>query len=129
MPIAPRRATSSRALRSRCARNAPTARIDGHWGFGQVVRTKATQLAIAKAEKHMLAAVTVAYQSHVGRLADYPVLAAKAGMIGMLYCDSGRGPKIVVPFGGRDAQLGTNPVSIALPSNLEAPLFLGMATS
>jgi LDH2 family malate/lactate/ureidoglycolate dehydrogenase len=106
-----------------------TARINGHWGFGQVVQTKATRLAIEKAEKHMIAAVTVAYQSHVGRLGDYPLLAAKAGMIGMLFCDSGRGPRIVVPFGGRDVRLGTNPISIALPSNLEAPIFLDMATS
>jgi LDH2 family malate/lactate/ureidoglycolate dehydrogenase len=106
-----------------------TARIDGHWGFGQVVQTKATRLAIDKARSHMTAAVTVAYQSHVGRLGDYPLMAANAGMIGMLFCDSGRGPKVVVPFGGRDARLGTNPICIALPSNLEAPIFVDMATS
>ncbi len=69
-----------------------TARIDGHWGFGQVVQTKATRLAIEKAQRSMIAAVTVAYQSHVGRLGDYPVMAAKEGLIGMLFCDSGRGP-------------------------------------
>ncbi len=34
-----------------------------------------------------------------------------------------------MPFGGRDARLGTNPISIALPSNLEAPFFVDMATS
>lgn len=106
-----------------------TARINGHWGFGQVVQTRATRLAIEKAKQTMIAAVTVAYQSHVGRLGDYPLMAAAEGLIGMLFCDSGRGPKIVVPFGGRDARLGTNPVSIALPSTLEAPFFLDMATS
>ncbi len=106
-----------------------TARINGNWGFGQVVQTRATRLAIEKARKTMLGAVTVAYQSHVGRLGDYPLMAAAVGMIGMLVCDSGRGPKHVVPFGGRDARLGTNPISIALPSNLEAPIFVDMATS
>jgi uncharacterized oxidoreductase len=106
-----------------------TARINGNWGFGQVVQTRATRLAIEKAGANMVAAVTVACQSHVGRLGDYPLMAATAGMIGTLMCDSGRGPKVVVPFGGRDARLGTNPISIALPSNLEAPIFLDMATS
>ncbi|HSB69736.1 MAG TPA: Ldh family oxidoreductase [Candidatus Methylomirabilis sp.] len=106
-----------------------TARISGNWGFGQVVQTRATRLAIEKARNSMVAAVTVAYQSHVGRLADYPLMAAEAGMIGMLVCDSGRGPKYVAPFGGRDARLGTNPISMALPSNLEAPIFVDMATS
>jgi LDH2 family malate/lactate/ureidoglycolate dehydrogenase len=106
-----------------------TAKINGNWGFGQVVQTRATKMAIEKAKTNMIAAVTVAYQSHVGRLGDYPLMAAAEGMIGQLTCDSGRGPKQVVPFGGRDARLGTNPISIALPSNLEAPIFVDMATS
>ena len=33
------------------------------------------------------------------------------------------------PFGGREARLGTNPISIAVPSDLEAPFYLDMATS
>lgn len=106
-----------------------TARIDGHWGFGQVVSERAMDLAIAKAGALMIAAVTVFRQNHVGRVADYPLMAARAGLIGMMFCDSGRGPKQVVPFGGREPKLGTNPISIALPSDLEAPVFLDMATS
>jgi len=35
----------------------------------------------------------------------------------------------VAPFGGREARLGTNPISIAMPSDLEGPLYLDMATS
>jgi uncharacterized oxidoreductase len=35
----------------------------------------------------------------------------------------------VAPFGGREARLGTNPISIAVPSDLEAPFYLDMATS
>ena len=106
-----------------------TARIDGHWGFGQVVSEQAMDLAIAKARDHHVAAVTVYRQNHVGRLADYPLMAARAGLVGFMFCDSGRGPKQVVPFGGREPRLGTNPVCIALPSDLEAPVFLDMATS
>jgi uncharacterized oxidoreductase len=106
-----------------------TARIDGHWGFGQVVSERAMELAIAKARTLMIAAVTVFQQNHVGRVADYPLMAARASLIGMMFCDSGRGPKQVVPFGGREPKLGTNPISIALPSDLEAPVFLDMATS
>lgn len=106
-----------------------TAKINGNWGFGQVVQTRATQLAIEKAKKNMIAAVTVAYQSHVGMLGSYTQMAAAEGMIGQMYCDSGRGPKQVVPFGGRDPRLGTNPICIALPSNLDAPIFIDAATS
>ena len=106
-----------------------TAHLNGNWGFGYVVTTRAMEMAIEKAKTQNVAAITIHLQSHVGRLADYPLMAAKAGMIGMITCDSGRGPKSVVPFGGRVARLGTNPISVAFPSDLEAPIFLDMATS
>ncbi|MBI3970954.1 MAG: Ldh family oxidoreductase [Chloroflexi bacterium] len=106
-----------------------TARVDGNWGFGQVVSERAMELAIAKALLANVAAVTVVRQAHVGRVADYPLMAARAGLIGMMFCDSGRAAKQVVPFGGREARLGTNPLCIALPSDLEAPVFIDMATS
>jgi uncharacterized oxidoreductase len=57
------------------------------------------------------------------------MMASKAGMIGMITCDSGRSPKSVAPFGGREARLGTNPLSVSFPSDLEGPIFLDMATS
>jgi LDH2 family malate/lactate/ureidoglycolate dehydrogenase len=68
-------------------------------------------------------------QSHVGRLAAYPMMAMRHGMIGLATADSGRSPKHVAPFGGREARLGTNPISIAVPSDLDAPFYLDMATS
>ena len=106
-----------------------TARVDGHWGFGQVVSERAMALAIAKAQGARVAAITVVRQAHVGRVADYPLLAARAGLIGIMCCNSGRTAKQVVPFGGREPRLGTNPLCIALPSDLEAPIFIDMATS
>jgi LDH2 family malate/lactate/ureidoglycolate dehydrogenase len=106
-----------------------TAHINGHWGFGYVVTTRAMEMAIAKAREHHVAAMTIYQQGHVGRLADYPLMAARAGMIGLITCDSGQAPKIVAPFGGRAARLGTNPLSVAFPSDLDGPIFLDMATS
>src|SRR5499426_427548 len=103
--------------------------IDGHWGFGFYVNTKAMELTIAKAKTANVAACTVFRQSHVGRLAAYPLMAMREGMIAIATADSGRSPKHVAPFGGREARLGTNPISIAVPSDLEAPFYLDMATS
>lgn len=108
---------------------ATTARINGHWGFGFVVTEKAMRMAIAKAKAHNVAGVTVFYQSHIGRLGTYPVMAAAEGMIGVITADSGAGGKQVAPFGGRERRLGTNPFSIAIPSNLEGTVLLDMATS
>ena len=103
--------------------------IDGHWGFGYVVSERAMKITIDKALKNGVAATTVFRQSHVGRVADYPIMASKEGLIGMMTADSGRSPKKVAPFGGREPRLGTNPISIAMPSNLEGPFFIDMATS
>ena len=103
--------------------------IDGNWGFGFHVNAKAMALTIEKARSANLAACTVFRQSHVGRLATYPLMAAREGMIALATADSGRSPKHVAPFGGREARLGTNPLSIAVPSDLEAPFYLDMANS
>jgi LDH2 family malate/lactate/ureidoglycolate dehydrogenase len=103
--------------------------IDGHWGFGYVVSERAMQITIEKAMRASVAAATVFRQSHVGRLADYPLMAATTGMIGLMTADSGRSAKSVAPFGGREARLGTNPICIAMPSDLEGPMFIDMATS
>ena len=103
--------------------------IDGHWGFGFHVNAKAMALTIEKAKTANVAACTVFRQSHVGRLAAYPMMAMREGMIGLATADSGRSPKAVAPFGGREARLGTNPISIAVPSDLDAPFYLDMATS
>lgn len=106
-----------------------TAVIDGHWGFGYVQTERAMRLVIDKARASGVAAATVRRQGHIGRLASYPLMAADAGMIGMIWADSGRSPKGVAPFGGREARLGTNPWSVAVPSDLAGPLFIDMATS
>jgi LDH2 family malate/lactate/ureidoglycolate dehydrogenase len=103
--------------------------IDGHWGFGYVANERAMRLTIEKAKKTNVAAATVFRQGHIGRLASYPLMAAEQGMIGLITADSGRSPKSVAPFGGREARLGTNPLAIAVPSDLDGPLFIDMATS
>lgn len=103
--------------------------VDGNWGFGYVINERAMALTIEKAETSNIAAATVFRQGHVGRLASYPLMAARAGMIGMAWADSGRSPKGVAPFGGREARLGTNPWAMAVPSDLDGPFCMDLATS
>src|SRR3984893_155981 len=103
--------------------------IDGNWGFGFHVNAKAMALTIEKAEKTHVAAATVFRQSHVGRLGAYPLMAAAQGMIGLATADSGRSAKACPACAGRADRLGTNPISIAIPSDLDGPFCLDMATS
>ena len=106
-----------------------TAVINGNWGFGFVVTERAMDMAIENAKTHGVAAITIHYQSHIGRLGDYPTMALREGMIGLITADSGAGPKAVAPFGGMGRRLGTNPICIGMPSELEGPVLLDMATS
>ena len=106
-----------------------TAVINGNWGFGFVVTEKTMRMAIDKARTQGVPAIPIHYQSHIGRLGDYPTMAAREGMIGLITADSGAGPKAVAPFGGRARRLGTNPICIGLPSDLEGQVLLDMATS
>ena len=106
-----------------------TARINGHWGFGFVVMERVMRMAIEKASTNNVASMTVFYQSQIGRLRDYAAMAVEEGMIGLITADSGAGPKAVAPFGGRERRLGTNPICIGVPSDLDGPLILDMATS
>jgi LDH2 family malate/lactate/ureidoglycolate dehydrogenase len=103
--------------------------VDGHWGFGYVVAERAVKLTIEKAKTSNVAAATIMRQSHIGRVAAYPLMAAREGMIAIMTADSGRSPKAVAPFGGREPRLGTNPICIAVPADLEQPLVVDMATS
>ena len=103
--------------------------VDGNWGIGYVVTERLMKMTIEKAKEQNVAAATVYRQSHVGRLGAYPLIAEAEDMIAFITADSGRSAKAVVPFGGRDKRLGTNPISFAIPSNLEGPYFLDMATS
>ncbi len=108
---------------------ATTMVVDGNWGFGYTVSKFVMESCIQKAASSGVAAATVFRQGHVGRLAPYPIMAAEAGMIGIMTADSGRSAKGVAPFGGREARLGTNPICMAVPSDLDSPIFVDMATS
>ena len=97
--------------------------VDGHWGFGYVANERAMQLTIEKARQQNVAATTVFRQGHIGRLATYPLMAAKEGMIALITADSGRGPKAVAPFGGRETP-GPNQFQLRCHPILMGPFLL-----
>jgi LDH2 family malate/lactate/ureidoglycolate dehydrogenase len=104
---------------------ATTALIDGERSLGQVVGKKGMELAIAKAKKHGTGFVTIRNSNHYGIAGYYALMAADAGCIGISMTNAA---PLVVPTFGRDALLGTNPISIAIPAD-GRPFILDMATS
>lgn len=94
-----------------------TLMVDGNFNFGHVVSHHVMNALIDKASTSMVAAASIRYQTHVGRLIDYTQMAADAGMIGLMMCDGAWGPKFMAPHGGADPRLGINPWSMTLPNN------------
>ena len=89
----------------------------------------ATQLAIDKATRLGVAAVSLRNTSHVGRVGAYPLMVARAGMVGQAFVNGGRFGNQIAPFGGIDAKLTTNPLAFAAPRLKSEPIFLDMTTS
>lgn len=103
-----------------------TASMDGDNGLGILHCVRAMDRAIGLARESGLGAVGVRRSSHCGAVGLYARQAAAAGLIGVAFTQANA---IVVPYGGRRAFLGTNPIAIALPRAGGAPLCLDMATS
>jgi uncharacterized oxidoreductase len=106
-----------------------TAVVDGDLGFGQVVARRATEVALDRAAVHGLGGVGVRRSNHVGRLADYVEMAAERGYVGLMWTNAATAVS-VVPHGGVERRLSTNPLAIAVPGpNGGVALSVDMATS
>jgi LDH2 family malate/lactate/ureidoglycolate dehydrogenase len=103
-----------------------TALIDGGAGLGQPVSVRAMRLAIKKAQEVGSGFVAVRNSNHYGIAGYYSLMALEHDMIGISMTNSA---VLVVPTFGRDARLGTNPISVSAPAGDEWPFLLDMATS
>lgn len=104
-----------------------TALIDGGAGLGQPIGRRAMRLAIEKAQAVGSGFVAVRNSNHYGIAGYYAMMALEAGnLIGMSMTNA---DVLVVPTFARDAFLGTNPISVAVPAGRERPFVLDMATS
>jgi len=102
--------------------------IDGGWGFGQVIGEEAMNLAIQKAERAGIGIVSVRQSCHLGRIGEYPQMAANKGMIALLFVNTHGGGKLVAPWGGRERRLSANPIAAAIPRKDSWPILLDLST-
>jgi len=109
--------------------SASVAVLDGNWGFGPVIATRAVELAIQKAKQTDISSVAVSRCNEIGRLGGYACLAADAEMIGLLMTNDHGGGTCVAPHGGVEGRLSTNPIACAVPIEGQDPIVLDMSTS
>lgn len=103
--------------------------LNGNWGFGPVIATRAVELAIQKAKNTDISSVAVSQCNEVGRLGGYASLASDAGMIALLMVNDHGGGICVAPHGGIEGRMSTNPIACAVPIEGKDPIVLDMSTS
>ena len=109
---------------------ANTLRVDGGNGFGHHTARSAMERAIEKAKGADTCSVTLVRTGHIGRLGEYAEQAARAGCIGITTNGSGvKDGGNIVPFGGASGALGTNPISVGVPTGDDTPFVIDFATS
>jgi LDH2 family malate/lactate/ureidoglycolate dehydrogenase len=103
-----------------------TALLDANDGWGQVASERAVELTVDKASSVGSAWVGVRNSNHNGTAGYWTMKIAREGMVGI--CSMNTSP-VMAAHGSRRPTLGTNPLSIAVPSSSGRPVVLDMATS
>ena len=99
--------------------------FDGGNNVGMLALFQAAEATIRKAAAHGIALVSVNNAWMSGRSAYFVEMIAKAGFVAIHTVGSSR---LVAPPGSTRAELGTNPIAIAVPSS-RGPIVLDMGTS
>jgi uncharacterized oxidoreductase len=102
--------------------------LDGDWGWGQVVAKEAMEFGIHKALRSGVVTISVSQCCHIGRVGDYPLMAARAGLAAVMFVNTHGAGKIVAPWGGRERRLSANPIAIAIPRSSAPPILIDLST-
>lgn len=99
---------------------------DAGGGLGHPAGVVAVEKAIEMARATGIGAAGVRNSSHFGMAGYYLLRPMEEGFLAVVTTNSA--PRMA-PWGGRRPVLGTNPLAIGVPSRLDFPLMLDMATS
>jgi uncharacterized oxidoreductase len=101
---------------------------DGNWGLGQVQAHRLLAKLVEKARVLGIAAGTLRRCGHIGRLGEYAEVCAKESMAFIGAVNSHGGGRRVVPPGGVEGRISTNPICMGAPTS-SAPVVLDFGTS
>ncbi|MNW37162.1 putative oxidoreductase YjmC [compost metagenome] len=99
--------------------------IDADGGIGPVTACQAATDAINQANENGISIVMVRNSNHIGMLGYYTRMIASKNQLGIVLTNSGPN---VAAWGGKEAVLGNNALSVALPNDGGIPFVLDMAT-
>ncbi|MFL4475996.1 Ldh family oxidoreductase [Paeniglutamicibacter sp. MACA_103] len=104
-------------------------RMNGNGTYGHLALRDATAVAVERAKANGIAAVTVRNSEYAGRLAPFCEEAANAGVATLVFGNNNGAGQVVVPPGGTQARLSTNPLAAGVPRSSAPHLVIDFATS
>ncbi len=107
--------------------NEAIAVVDGRYGFGQSIGEQATRLGIEKCARHGVAVIALRNAGHLGRIGDWPTMAAQAGKLSLHFVNTSGAGILVAPFGGINRRLSANPVAAGVPRADGCPIIMDMS--
>ncbi|MER7250642.1 Ldh family oxidoreductase [Kribbella sp. NPDC000426] len=99
--------------------------VDANGAAGQIAARKAAEAALTLSRSTGVAVATVRGSTHFGTAGFYARWMAAHRAVGIVASNS---EPIVVPYGGREVLLGTNPIAFAAPAD-DTAVSVDMATS
>ena len=100
--------------------------MDAHDGMGMVASYRMMEKLIEKAEKYGMAGGAIRNSTHYGMAAYWPMMATKKGLV----CITGTNARpSIAPTYGVENMMGTNPLTIGLPTDEDFPFCIDCATS
>jgi uncharacterized oxidoreductase len=103
--------------------------VDGQFGFGQAIGEQAMALGIKKCAAAGVAVVAVRNCGHLGRIGDWAIAAAHAGLVSLHFVNTSGLGNLVPPFGGIDRRLSANPIAAGVPLAGRPPMILDISCS
>jgi len=101
--------------------------VDGQFGFGQTIGEQAMKLGIDKCARHGVAVIALRNTGHLGRIGDWPLMAAEAGKLSLHFVNTSGAGILVAPFGGSQRRLSANPIAAGVPVTGGAPILLDIS--
>jgi uncharacterized oxidoreductase len=101
--------------------------VDGKFGFGQSLGEQAMRLGIDKAARHGVAVIALRNAGHLGRIGDWPLMAARAGLLSLHFVNTSGAGILVAPHGGISRRLSANPIAAGVPVAGGPPILLDIS--
>ncbi len=102
----------------------PAAVVDGGYGMGSVVATRAMERAIEKAREYAIGVVWVRNGGDFAMASNHVLQATDQGIVGVAMRN---GNPRVAPWGGFTPTFGTDPIALGVPCDGKPPMVIDMA--